>query len=261
MQLYAPWVAAMTQALAAGDSEGFAAALAGFDSARHCELTMHVRRVASGLQDALERFRVDSRLIDLAQRQVPDARHRLAHVLQLTDDAAHRTMDLVEQCCPLADNIAEQAEHLLNLQHAVASPAAASPNTLQGQFEAFLKQAGTSMAAMRSNLSEVLLAQGYQDLGGQIIRGVMALVDELELALADLVRIAGADSHEGVGVGVGVGVGLGVGAGAGVAGRSGADASSGSLTRGYGPAVPGIDHGLAVSGQADVDALLSDLGI
>jgi len=249
MQLYAPWVAAMTQALATGDSEGFAAALAGFDSARHCELTMHVRRVASGLQAALERFRVDSRLIDLAQRQVPDARHRLAHVLQLTDDAAHRTMDLVEQCCPLAAKIAEQAEHLLNLQHAVASPAAASPTQLQGQFEAFLKQAGSSMAAMRSNLSEVLLAQGYQDLGGQIIRGVMALVDELELALADLVRIAGADSHDSVGVG------------AGVAGRSGADASSSSLTRGYGPAVPGIDHGLAVSGQADVDALLSDLGI
>ena len=56
---------------------------------------------------------------------------------------------------------------------------------------AFLKQAGTSMAAVRSNLAEVLLAQGYQDLSGQIIGGVMTLVDELEEALGELVRIAG----------------------------------------------------------------------
>jgi len=38
-------------------------------------------------------------------------------------------------------------------------------------------------------LTDVLLAQGYQDLSGQIIRNVMQLVDELELALVDLVRI------------------------------------------------------------------------
>jgi chemotaxis protein CheZ len=229
---YAAWVTAMSRALEGGDADGFRVALAGFDEARNSEVTLQVRRVATDLQTALDRFRVDSKLIDLAQRQVPDARHRLAHVLRLTDDAAHRTMDLVEQCCPLADRTAHEAERLIGLQDGDRQAQQFNP-----QITAFLKQTGTSMAAVRSNLAEVLLAQGYQDLSGQIIRGVMTLVDQLEEALGELVRIAGPDSDRD------------------------ARAGAGNTTRGHGPVVPGINHGHAVSGQQDVDALLSDLGM
>lgn len=227
---YAPWLAAMSRALEAGDADGFDTALAGFDQARGAEVTMQVRRVATGLQTALDRFRIDAKLIDLAQRQVPDARHRLAHVLRLTDDAAHRTMDLVEQCGPLATQVAEEAERLLALHDADGSAPSLEP-----QIAAFLKRAGVSMAAVRSNLGEVLLTQGYQDLSGQIIRGVMTLVSELEEALGELVRIAG-PAYESQPV-------------------------SSNVSRGHGPVVPGISHGHAVSGQQDVDALLSDLGM
>jgi chemotaxis protein CheZ len=228
---YAPWVSAMSRALDDGDGDGFRTALAAFDQSRNAEVTQQVRRIAIDLHLALERFRIESKLIDLAQHQVPDARHRLAHVLRLTDDAAHRTMDLVERCCPLADQLAEQAERLI-----LAYDAEGSAPTLRPQLLAFLKQAGTSMAAVRSNLAEVLLAQGYQDLSGQIIRSVMTLVVELEEALGELVRIAGP-----------VGV-------------AGCSAETGTA-RGHGPVVPGINHEHAVSGQQDVDALLSDLGM
>jgi chemotaxis protein CheZ len=232
MKQYALWVAAMSRALEGDDVADFGVALAGFDGTRNSEVTLRVRRVASGLQSALDRFRVDSKLIDLAQHQVPDARHRLAHVLRLTDDAAHRTMDLVEQCCPLADQLAHEAERLIGIQ-AIAG----SLQPLQLQISEFLKRTGTSMAAVRGNLAEVLLTQSYQDLSGQIIRGVMTLVDELEQALGDLVRIAGADQDDGE------------------------RPSSARSTRGHGPVVPGINHGVAVGGQQDVDALLSDLGM
>jgi chemotaxis protein CheZ len=232
MNQYAPWVTAMSRALEGGDAAGFGVALASFDEARNAEVTQQVRRIAIDLHTALHDFRVDSKLVDLAQRQVPDARHRLAHVLQLTDDAAHRTMDLVEQCCPLADRIAHEAERLIAAHQAEGSSPALKP-----QIIAFLEQAGTSMAAVRSNLAEVLLTQGYQDVSGQIIRGVMTLVGELEQALGELVRIGGpvtdCDTHAG----------------------------GSAAAHGHGPVVPGIDHGPAVGGQQDVDALLSDLGV
>jgi chemotaxis protein CheZ len=141
-------------------------------------------------------------------------------------------MDLVEQCCPLADQLAHEAERLIGIQ-AIAG----SLQPLQLQISEFLKRTGTSMAAVRGNLAEVLLTQSYQDLSGQIIRGVMTLVDELEQALGDLVRIAGADQDDGE------------------------RPSSARSTRGHGPVVPGINHGVAVGGQQDVDALLSDLGM
>jgi chemotaxis protein CheZ len=92
------------------------------------------------------------------------------------------------------------------------------------------------MDQVRGNLSEVLLAQGFQDLSGQIIRGVMKLVSELELALTDLVRLS-------------------------KSGPRGPSAISDETRRGFGPVVPGINNGPAVSGQQDVDALLSGLGM
>jgi chemotaxis protein CheZ len=223
---YAVWISAMSEAIARQDQSALDAAMAGFDIARGAEVSLEVRRVAQELQTALDRFRIDTKLIDLAQRQVPDARHRLAHVLRLTDDAAHRTMDLVEQCCPLADGTAAEAARLGALLEAGAA------TTPLGEF---LRHTATAMAAVRRNLAEVLLAQGYQDLSGQIIRGVMTLVDELEAALGELVRIAGPC----------------------VAAREEPETDS----RGVGPVVPGVSHGNAVSGQTDVDALLSDLGV
>ena len=92
------------------------------------------------------------------------------------------------------------------------------------------------MDKVRENLSEVLLAQGYQDLSGQIIRGVMKLVTELEIALADLVRLSQTGTRH-------------------------AATPSDETRRGFGPPIPGIDNGPSVSGQQDVDALLSGLGV
>jgi chemotaxis protein CheZ len=190
---YAMWVAEMSRAVAADDEAAFTSALAGLDAVRDTQVLTEVRRVTLDLQQALERFSVDSRLVELAQHQVPDARTRLGQVLRLTDDAAHRTMDLIEQCVPLVDGV------------------------------------------VRAKLSEVLLAQEYQDLSGQIIRSVMKLIDELEVALQELVRIAGTEH---------------------VAAPMRAKPGEPS-----GPVIPGLDNGDAVSGQQDVDALLSTLGM
>src|SRR5580698_5462355 len=88
---------AMVRALDDGNEEALAAAMAGFERARNANVTARVRRVALDLQFAIEHFHNNARLIDMAQRQVPDAKQRLAHVLKLTDDAAHRTLDLVER--------------------------------------------------------------------------------------------------------------------------------------------------------------------
>jgi chemotaxis protein CheZ len=98
----------------------------------------------------------------------------------------------------------------------------------------FLQQTQAHMKTVRARLTDVLLAQGYQDLSGQIIRNVMQLVDELEAALGDLVRI---DRFE-------------------------FDRDSKPVATGtYGPVVPGVAHGDTVGGQEDIDAMLSGLGV
>jgi chemotaxis protein CheZ len=99
------------------------------------------------------------------------------------------------------------------------------------------------MSTVKSNLAEVLITQGYQDLSGQIIRGVMTLIQELESALAELQRIVGPGSV------------------AGISAESVAANEVVDVSAGFGPHVPGIERRSAVNDQSDVDALMSQMGV
>jgi chemotaxis protein CheZ len=235
---YGASIAALAGALAAGDESRFLQELDALVQRRERTLFGELRKLTGDLQSALERFRIDSRLLDLAEKEVPDARHRLDHVLKLTDEAAHRTMDLVEQSGPLAERTARAAEEIVGPWRRFRSREIQVDEfrSMILRMDEFLDAARTDMDKVRGNLSEVLLAQGYQDLSGQIIRGVMKLVSELEIALVDLVRLS-------------------------KTGTTNAKPMSDETRRGFGPAVPGINNGPAVSGQQDVDALLSGLGM
>jgi chemotaxis protein CheZ len=224
------YVEAMSRAVLEGDEEALSAALSALDGLRSVNVTTQVRRVAYDLQYALERFQIDSKLVDMAQRQVPDARLRLEHVLRLTGDAAHRTLDLVERSGPLAEHTAHEAERLIALHgRELGSPAT------QAQMSAFLALVASNMSTVKRNLAEVLITQGYQDLSGQIIRSVMKLIQELELALAQLLLIVGPEST--------------------------VEPATISPSAGSGPNVPGIARPSAVDDQKDVDALLSQMGV
>jgi chemotaxis protein CheZ len=229
-------VAALSAALAAGNETAFYTELDALLQRRERMLFLDLRKLTGDLQSALQRFRVDSRLVDLAEKDVPDARLRLDHVLKLTDEAAHRTLDLVEKSGPLAERAARSAGELVGTWQEFRDRkiAVADFHRMVREMDTFLQATRTDMNRVRENLSEVLLAQGYQDLTGQIIRGVMKLVSELEVALVDLVRLSRSRGSRPV---------------------------SEETRRGFGPPIPGIDSGLSVSGQQDVDALLSGLGV
>jgi chemotaxis protein CheZ len=235
---YGQAVAALTESMHAGNQAAFAAALGKLTTTGDSALRTDLRELTENLHLALDRFSVDSRLADLAEKEVPDARHRLEHVLKLTDEAAHTTLDLVERSGPLAERTGARAAEILPLwqQFRDRNLAHKDFQILFAAIDAFLPAARADSEEVRKNLAEVLMAQGYQDTSGQIIRGVMQLVTEIESALVGLMGLSTADPAR-------------------VA--SPATASS----RGHGPVVPGVDHGKVVSGQQDVDALLSGLGM
>jgi chemotaxis protein CheZ len=231
-------VEALSDALAADNEAAFYSELDGLLQRRERMLFLDLRKLTSDLQSALQRFRVDSRLVDLAEKDVPDARLRLDHVLRLTSEAAHRTLDLVEQSGPLAERTARAASDLLEPWQRFREKKIAVEDfhRMVRDMEAFLHASCSDMDKVRENLSEVLLAQGYQDLSGQIIGGVMKLVTELEIALVDLVRLAQTGART-------------------------ARHVSDETRRGFGPPIPGIKAAPAMSDQQDVDALLSGLGV
>ncbi|HEY1283879.1 MAG TPA: protein phosphatase CheZ [Steroidobacteraceae bacterium] len=205
---------------------------------REPDLLAQLADLTTNLRTALDRFRLDARLTALAEKEIPDARQRLVHVLKLTEAAAHRTLDLVEKSAPPAERTAREAAAIAAAwkRFRAGTISVAEYVDLTKRIDHFLDAARADSETVRGNLNEVLLAQDYQDLTGQIIRGVMNLVSEVEVVLVDLTRLTGAQAN-----------------------AAGGDAAS---SRGHGPAIPGVDHGATVvSDQADIDALLSDLGM
>lgn len=237
---YGARVEALAAALARDDEAGFLAVLDDMLHSRRPALLEELRDLTSNLQVALERFRIDAQLADFAEHEMPDARQRLAHVLKMTDEAAHRTLDLVERSGPPAERISQAAEALAApwKQFRERRIGLAQFHEMLKRMDAFLPAARGDSELIRRNLGEVLLTQGYQDLTGQVIRGVIDLVRDIETALAELARLSGAEPQ----------------------GEKPAEPPS-RAPRGHGPVVPGVTRGEVASGQQDVDELLSGLGM
>ena len=244
---YSACVEALVEALRNEDESAFFTAVDHIVHMREPGMFTEIRKLTGDLQKALERFSVESRLQDIAENEIPDARARLTHVINMTDEAAHRTLDLVEQSGPVAERIGHEAANIMESLEACRSRSTGAKgleDTLKSMdavmqvlksVEHFLPAARADSELLRKNLADVLLAQGYQDLTGQIIRSVMKLVEELESALGNLARLSG-DMVEHATIGESAGAG-------------------------QGPVVPGVTKGDVATGQTDVDALLSGLGM
>jgi chemotaxis protein CheZ len=247
---WGPLYDALSAAFAAGNRDAFIETLDRVGEARQAALYQELRELSGSLRFALDQFRLDSRLATLAGKDVPDARVRLDHALKLTEDGAHRTLDLVERSCPLAEYTAKQAGALVASLRAVRGDVTAvagvtggagvTPlDNVLGQIADFLAVAQRDSDTVRANLTEVLMAQSYQDLSGQIIRGVITLVGEVERTLAHFAALAGGGTQ---------------------GKTAGAAVETPNSAQGFGPAVPGLTKD-AVGEQGDVDALLADLGM
>ena len=227
---------ALREALEAGDEGRFLEAVDRLTGMRERGLWDSLRQLDARLRAALDQFRLDPRLLRLAGKEIPDARARLDHVLRLTDEAAHRTLDLVESSTPLVARTAAAAATLGAECREARESGAASPywQDLLARLESHCAAAHADGETVKTNLVEVLMAQSYQDLSGQIIRRVIELVAQLEDELARLVQ--GRDDA--------------------VSGNRHAPLAAEDPSRGLGPAIPGLTAS-TVDGQQDVDELLA----
>ena len=72
------------------------------------ELFAEVGKLTRQLHDSLKNFQIDPSLNNLLEEDIPDAKKRLNHVIDMTEQAANRTMDAVESCLPIADQISQK---------------------------------------------------------------------------------------------------------------------------------------------------------
>jgi chemotaxis protein CheZ len=160
----------------------------------------------------------------------------------MTEDSAHKTLNAVDQSLPIAEELQQRATELHDKwsRFRQKNMVLDEFRALVPEIDSFLELTTHHAGTLNANLSEVMMAQGFQDLTGQIIRRVINLVTEVEDNLVHLVRISGQHFMD-------------------TAPES--EDEEKDMSKGYGPQVPGVDAGTeVVNSQDDVDELLSSLG-
>ena len=200
------------------------------------EMFAEIGKMTRQLHDSLTNFQLDARIANMANEDIPDAQERLNYVINLTEQAANTTMDAIESGMPLADKLCHDLsaikptwDKLMNRDLKVGDF-----KSLCHQVNDFVGYAEQDTAQLHILLNEVLMAQGFQDLTGQVLRRVIELVREVEDSLIHLLTVFGACEPD--------------------------ESTTVETEQAEGPIINADEREDVVSGQDDVDDLLSSLG-
>lgn len=165
--------AATTKTLVADDEDGGV-----FNEIGHMTRALH---------DSLRELGYDKNL-QKAASDIPDARDRLNYIASMTQAAAERVLNATEAAQPIVDRIESGAKNLAGEWQKLFD------NKLdENQFKqlamnthAYLLELPRQTRQTSAHLTEIMMAQDFQDLTGQVIKKVMDVTQNLEQQLLAL---------------------------------------------------------------------------
>jgi chemotaxis protein CheZ len=168
-------------AIAAQDYEKADEAIQNIMNKGQSDLFKEVGKVTRKLHDAIRSFKeaIDPRLKDMAMTDMPSAIDRLQFVIDKSEEAANKTMGIVEKYILGMDDL---ATHIRNLKE-------------PGESVRYLKDFKNRL---EDDLTEILTAQSFQDITGQTIKKVIKLVGEIEEELVKLIATFGVKIEHGM---------------------------------------------------------------
>lgn len=189
---------------------------------RESELFQQLSALTDNLHLTLDHID-DNALFMQTKHDIPDATERLEYVIQTTEQASNQTLDTAE----------EALQHLESVQTLLKAEVSAEEIDV-------IKH---EVAKVSENLTNIMLAQSYQDLTGQVLNRVIFVISSLEQSLIQLIENSGHDYHA-------------------IPDRVLSEQEQKSKEmHGVGPNVTQNSKKDIVESQEDIDDLLSDLGI
>ena len=148
------------------------------------EVYQQLGLITRQLHDTLQQLGVMPKLQQSAEN-LPDARSRLSYIARKTGEAADRVLTAVEQAKHEHDTI--QAASRQMAQRCGADPARQLP---AGEVLAFAALVEAAAARSDQQLTDIMLAQDFHDLTGQVVAKVVSVVIDLEDSLLKLLKQA-----------------------------------------------------------------------
>lgn len=136
------------------------------------------------LRDTMKELGLDQAIAEAAEA-IPDARDRLDYVVQMTAQAAERALNCVEASQPHQNQLESGAKELTGRwDEWFENPIELSDaRELVSDTRKYLAQVPEHTGATNSQLLEIMMAQDFQDLTGQVIKRMMDVVQEIERQL------------------------------------------------------------------------------
>ena len=147
-----------------------------------------VGQMARQLHDTLGALGYDKAL-EKTVHAIPDARDRLKYVADLTEQAACKVLNATDVANPLLEELEAGAALLAAKWDSLYANQMSVEDfkLLAGETRAFLKTAlPQRTSAVREQLLEIMMAQDFQDLTGQVIKKVVSLAQDFEAQLMSI---------------------------------------------------------------------------
>ncbi len=143
-----------------------------------------VGQITRALHDRLRELGFDQ-VMEKAAQDIPDVRERLNYVARMTEQAAQRVLNATDAAIPMQERIDAGADEILaGWKKTFAAPFSEvdyrDMATLTMQCLADMRK---DSGATKEKLIDIMMAQDFQDLTGQVIRKVTELAQELEQQL------------------------------------------------------------------------------
>ena len=147
-----------------------------------------IGHMARALHDTLGMLGYD-KVLEKAVSALPDAKDRLAYIANLTEQAACRVLNATDIAGPLVEDVEARSRQLGETWDKVFANQLGPDEFRQLAIETrqFLRQQlPEKTAATHAQLTEIMMAQDFQDLTGQVIKKIVTLAQELESGLMGL---------------------------------------------------------------------------
>lgn len=151
------------------------------------DLVQRIGHLTRMLRESMRELGLDKE-IERAAEAIPDARDRLSYVASMTEQAADRALNAIDRAQPLQDGLSEQAQTLdRRWAEWFAEPKELDEaRDLVTDTRHYLATVPDKTQATNQELLEIMMAQDFQDLTGQVIKKMMDVIREIEHQLVQV---------------------------------------------------------------------------
>lgn len=140
-----------------------------FNKIGHLTRTLHQTLLDLGYDKEIEKV----------SHNIPDAKQRLAYIATMTEQAANKTLNSVDSIIDIPTNITHSLNQVEQLIHSDLS----KEDLVAELKKIMIADRKKECEKIKEELMNIMLAQDFQDLTGQVIKKIVHLADEMEQSL------------------------------------------------------------------------------